>query len=153
VLAQALGLEITRLEATIAIIVFVGVRASIIEGAFTAFAVGYLLDVFTGRPTGLYPFLGMFCFLAAKLASQVLDGRSLVGFMGFVGAASAAQALLALAFTWLTSRTMVGHSFSLGGLPLAVLFAALMGGALYPWLKRIEPGETRADGGAVRVWR
>lgn len=151
VLAQALGLEITRLEATAALVIFIGVRGTVLEGAFTAFAVGYLLDVFTGRPTGLYPFLAMVNFVGAKLISQVMDGRSLLGFSAFVAVGSAAQALLALFFTWLTSRSLVGHAFSLRGLPLLVVFAVLVGALLYPWLKKLEPGEARQDPGALRV--
>ncbi len=151
VLAQALGLEITRLEATVALVIFIAVRGTVLEGAFTAFGVGYLLDVFTGRPTGLYPFLAMVNFVGAKLASQIMDGRSLLGFSAFVAVGTTVQALLALFFTWLTSRTLVGHSFSLRGLPLLIVFSVVVGALLYPWLKRLEPGEVRADPRALKV--
>lgn len=63
VLGRTIGFEATRIDVCLAIVVWVAIRASLVEGAFTAFAVGYLFDVFTGRPTWLFPFLGVLVFL------------------------------------------------------------------------------------------
>lgn len=139
VLVKFLGLEVTRIDVGLAIVVYVALRATTLEGAFSAFAVGYLLDVFTGRPTGLYPFLAMLVFLLVRGAGQLIDGRSRGGYGLMVAAATFGHALLAGFFTWLTSRQEGGVSWS--GLPLQVILATAAGLVLFPLLKRIESGE------------
>lgn len=141
VVVKSMGFDVTRIDVCVAIIVYVGLRGTTIEGAFTAFAVGYLLDVMTGRPTGLYPFLGVLVFLIARAASQVLDGRSRTSFAIFTAVATFGHALLAFLFTLVTTRDGQGRVLSLSGVPLQVLLSALAAFALYPVLKRIEPGE------------
>lgn len=139
VLVKSLGLEVTRIDVGLAIVVYVALRATTLEGAFSAFAVGYLLDVFTGRPTGLYPFLAVLVFLLVRGAGQLVDGRSRGGYALFVAAATFGHALLVGFFTWLTSRQEGGVSWS--GLPLQVLLATGAGLLLWPLFKRIESGE------------
>lgn len=139
VLVKFLGLEVTRIDVGLAIVVYVALRATTLEGAFTAFAVGYLLDVFTGRPTGLYPFLAMLAFLLVRGAGQLIDGRSRGGYALMVAAATFGHALLVGFFTWLTARQEGGVTWS--GLPLQVLLATGAALALFPILKRIESGD------------
>ena len=91
------------------------------EGALSAFSVGYLLDVFTGRPTGLYPALAVLVFLLVRGAGQLVDGRSRGPYALFVAVATVGHALLAVFFTWLTSASGSGHVLSLSGVPLQVL--------------------------------
>ena len=50
-------------------------RAGLLEGAVASYAVGYLLDLMSGQPTGLYTFLGVFTFLAGRLIDSLLDVR------------------------------------------------------------------------------
>lgn len=139
VLVKFLGLEVTRIDVGLAIVVYVALRATTLEGAFSAFAVGYLLDVFTGRPTGLYPFLAMLVFLLVRGAGQLIDGRSRGGYALMVAAATFGHALLVGFFTWLTSRQEGGVSWS--GLPLQVILATGAALLLWPILKRIESGD------------
>lgn len=151
VLVKALGMDVVRLDVSVALVVYMALRGTTLEGAFTAFSVGYLLDVFTGRPTGLYPFLAVAVFILAKGASQVLDGRSRGGFALFTGAATAGHALLALFFTWLTAREGSEHQLSsISGLPLQVVLTSLVAAALWPLLRRIEPGD-RPEPGTLRT--
>lgn len=139
VLVKVLGLEVTRIDVGLAIVVYVALRASTLQGAFSAFAVGYLLDVFSGRPTGLYPFLAVLVFLLVRGAGQLFDGRSRGGYALMVAAATFGHALLVGFFTWLTARQDGGVSWS--GLPLQVVLAAAAAFTLWPLLRRIEPGE------------
>lgn len=149
VLVKALGLEVTRIDVGLALVVFAALRLSTVEGAFSAFAVGYLLDVFTGRPTGLFPALAMLVFLLVRGASLVVDGRSRISYLGFTAAATFVHALLAVFFTWLTSRNGIGHVASLSGVPLQVVLTLLAGLAMWPLLKRLAPHD-RPDTGALR---
>jgi rod shape-determining protein MreD len=141
VVVKSLGFDVTRIDVCVAILVYVGLRGTTLEGAFTAFAVGYLLDVMTGRPTGLYPFLGVLVFLCARAVSQLVDGRSRIAFALFTGVATFGHALLAFLFTVMTTRDGQGRVLSLSGVPLQVVLSMLAALVLYPVLKKIEPGE------------
>lgn len=148
VLVKSFGFEVTRIDVGLALVVYAGLRCTTVEGAFSAFSVGYLLDVFTGRPTGLYPALAMLVFLAVRGVGQLVDGRSRGSYALFVAVATAGHALLAVFFSWLTSATG-GHVLSLSGVPLQVLLTTVAGAAMWPLLRKIEPGE-RPEPGVLR---
>ena len=149
VLVQQFGFEVTRVDVGLALVVFAALRLTLMEGAFSAFAVGYVLDVFTGRPTGLYPALAVLVFLLTRAASVVVDGRSRVSYVTFIGAATVVHSLLALLLTWLTSRDGIGNVVSLSGVPLQVVLTMLAGLAMWPLLQKLDSGE-RPTPGALR---
>jgi rod shape-determining protein MreD len=149
VLVRSVGFEVTRIDVTLALVVFVAVRGSTIEGSLTAFAIGYLLDVFTGRPSGLFPALAVLVFLLARGAAQILDGKSRLGFALFSAGASAGHSLLAFLLTWLTSKSAEGRVLSLAGMPLQVLLTGAVAWLLFPLLVKIEPGERSEGGGRL----
>lgn len=149
VVVKSLGLDVARIDVTVALVVYLGLRGSALEGAFTSFAIGYLLDVFTGRPTWLFPFLAVLTFLLVRAAGQVVDGRSRLAFSGFVAAATLGHAFGAFLLTLLTAQSTGGHVASLSGLPLQVLLTTLTAALLWPLLKKIEPGE-RPEPGVLR---
>lgn len=149
VVAKSLGLEATRIDVGLALVVWVGVRSPLVEGAVSAFAMGYLLDVFTGRPTGLFTFLAVLVFLLVRLAAIVIDGRTRASYGLLVGAVTVVHALLALAFTMLTASGTEGHVLSLQGVPLQVLLTVVAGQVLWKLLLRLEAGE-RPDPGGLR---
>lgn len=146
VLVKSFGFDVTRIDVGLALVVYAAIRCTPIEGAFSAFAVGYLLDVFTGRPTGLSPALAMLVFLLVRGAGQVVDGRSRGSYALFIAAATVVHALLAVLFTSLTSASGSGHVLSLSGMPLQVVLTVLVGMALWPLLVKIEPGEHPTPG-------
>ena len=146
VLVKSLGLEVTRVDVCLALVVYVALHSSSVQGGLVAFAVGYLLDVFTGRPTGLYPFLSVLVFLLVRASAQLVDGRSRVMFALVVAASVFLHALLAALFSWLTSPSGAGVVWSLSGVPLQVLLTVAAGVALWPVFRRIEPGERPEPG-------
>lgn len=148
VLVKRLGLEVTRIDVGLALVVYAALHASSVQGGFIAFSVGYLLDVFTGRPTGLYPFLSVLVFLLVRAAGQLVDGRLMGVFALLVGGAVFLQALLAVLFSWLTSPSGAGVVWSLSGVPLQVVLTVAAAMALRPLLRRLEPGE-RPDPGVL----
>lgn len=149
VLVRTFGLEVTRIDVGLALVVYAALRCTTIEGAFSAFSVGYLLDVFTGRPTGLYPALAVLVFLLVRAAGVVVDTRSRGPYALLIAVATLGHAVLAVVFSWLTSAAGSGHVLSLSGVPLQVLLTTLAGLAMWPLLKKIEPGE-RPDPGILR---
>ena len=146
VLVKTFGFEVTRIDVTIAIIVFMAVRSKTIEGSLTAFAIGYLLDVFTGRPSGLYPALAVLVFLLARAAAQLLDGKSRLGYALFAAGATVGHSLAAFLLMWLTSKNADGRVLSLTAVPLQALLTGVTAALLFPLLSKIEPGE-RVDVG------
>ena len=146
VLVKTFGFEVTRIDVTIAIVVFMAVRSKTIEGSLTSFAIGYLLDVFTGRPSGLYPALAVLVFLLARAAAQLLDGKSRLGYALFSAGATVGHSLVAFLLTWLTSKNADGRVLSLTAVPLQALLTGLTAAVLFPLLSKIEPGE-RVDVG------
>ncbi|MBL8910547.1 MAG: hypothetical protein JNM17_07560 [Archangium sp.] len=148
VLVKTFGFEVTRIDVGLALVVYAALRATTVEGALSAFSVGYLLDVFTGRPTGLYPGLAVLVFLLVRGGGVLVDGRSRSSYALFIAAATVGHALLATFLSWVTSSE--GHVTSLSGVPLQVVLTVLAGMAMWPLLKKIEPGE-RPEPGGIRL--
>jgi rod shape-determining protein MreD len=146
VLEKTFGFEGARIDVTIVIVVFIAVRSRTIEGSLTSFAIGYLLDVFTGRPTGLYPSLAVLVFLLARAAAQLFDGNSRLGHALFSAAATVGHSLVVFLLMWLTSKNVDGRVLSLTAAPLQALLTGIAAAVLFPLLSRIEPGE-RVDAG------
>jgi rod shape-determining protein MreD len=137
------------IDITVALIVYVGIFAPTVEGAFTAFALGYLLDALSGRPTGLYAFLAVLLFLVVRVANGLIDARTRGLYAMATGAATVAMGLLAAFFTWMTSRAG-GQAAGLKGLPWQVLFTFFAALLLWPLLRKVNPGQERPEPGALR---
>ncbi len=150
VLVKYVGLAVTRIDVTVALVVFLALRASTIEGALSSFSIGYLLDVMSGQPTGLYTFLSMLVFLFVKLAGSLVDVRSVFSFVLFTAAADLGHGLLAIFFTWMTSKNGVVPTGTLSGLPLQIALTAVAAALLWPLLRRLNPGNNRSEVGALR---
>jgi rod shape-determining protein MreD len=150
VLTRQLGFEVTRLDVTLVLVVFLGLRATTLEGAFASFAIGYLLDVFTGRPTGLYPFLAVLTFLLTRMLSSLVDARARALFAFICAAAALGHGLLAAFFSWLTSRSGGGTMVSLSGLPLEIALCGVAAALMWPLLRKIDPADERPQAGTLR---
>jgi hypothetical protein len=153
VLVKYLGLTLARIDVTVAIVAFLSLRAGLLEGATGAFAVGYLLDLMSGRPTGLYTFLAVLTFLLGRIARSLLEVRGALAFSLFAMGADAVHGLLALGVTWLTSKSWGMAALSPGGLPLEVLLTGAAAFCLYPVLQRFGPVADRAEPGLLGLPR
>src|SRR5262249_20210470 len=149
VVVKYLGFSVTRIDVTVAVVAFLALRAGTIEGAFSSFAVGYLLDLMSGRPTGLYTFLAVFTFLLGRLAASLVDVRSAFVFVIFTMAADLGHGLLAVFFSWLTSRD-AAFSSTLSALPMQVALTGMAALCLYPLFRKIDSGGERAEVGLLR---
>jgi len=136
VAVKYVGLGVARIDVTVAIVAFLSLRAGLLEGAAASYAVGYLLDLMTGRPTGLYTLLAVVTFLLGRIAGSVVDvrsGRSFALFAWGIGSVSSKQVSLS----------------GLSGLPLEVLLTGLAALLLYPLLKRFGLGAEKRDPGLL----
>ena len=149
VVVKLAGLALIRIDVTVVLVAFLALRASVVEGAFSAFAVGYLLDLMSGQPTGLFTFLAVFVFLIGKLVASLVDVRTSMGFALFAMGADTGHGLLAAFFTWLTVKEGATAAL-LPGLPLQVVLTGVAALALYPLLKKIESRQDRPQAGLLR---
>jgi hypothetical protein len=124
-----------------------------LEGGCGAFAVGYLLDLMSGRPTGLYTFLAVLTFVLGRSARSFLEVRGPAGFALFAMGMDVVHGLLALLVTSLTSKTWGVAVLSPAGLPLEVLLTGLAAFALYPLLQRFGPAGERIEPGLLGLHR
>jgi hypothetical protein len=153
VLVKYLGLTLARIDVTVAVVAFLSLRAGLLEGASGAFAVGYLLDLMSGRPTGLYTFLAVLTFLLGRLARSLVEVRGPGGFALYAMGMDAVHGLLALLVTWLTSKTLGVAFLSPAGLPLEVVLTGVAAFCLYPLLQRFGPAAERVEPGLLGLYR
>lgn len=144
VLVQQLGLAISRIDVTVVLVAFLALRANTLEGAVSSYAVGYLLDLMSGQPTGLYTFLAVFTFLVGKAVVSLTDVRSRAAFVLFTMGADVGHGVLASFFTWLTTQDGAAWSL-LPALPLQVMLTGIAAAFLYPLLRRFEVSQDRSS--------
>ena len=139
VVVKYLGFSVSRIDVSVALVAFIAIRSGVVEGAIASFTVGYLLDLMSGHPTGLFTFLAVLMFLLLRLADTLVEVRRPSGFAVFAMGAELAHGVLAAFFSWLTSKD--GHVFtsSLAGLPLSVPLTGLAAFLLFPLFKRMIP--------------
>lgn len=150
VVVKYLGMSVTRIDVTVAVIAFLALRASVTEAAISSFAIGYLLDLMSGRPTGLYTFLAVLVMLAGRLGSSFVDVRSAVSFAAYAMGLDVLHNLLALFFTWMTARGTTGVGFSFSALVIQMLLTALAALLLFPLFRRMDSGSDRHEVGLLR---
>lgn len=150
VVVRTLGWSVTRIDLTVAAVVFFALRAATLEGALASFACGYLLDVMGGQPTGLYLFLAMLTFLVARVFGSLVEVRSSVSFALFTVAADFGHGLTAAFLTWLTAREGRSSSAMVAALPMQALVTGLAALMLYPLFKKFDTGSDRPSFGELR---
>jgi hypothetical protein len=144
VFVKYVGFEVTRIDVTVALVAFLALRASTIQGAFCSFGIGYMLDLMSGRPTGLYTFLAMLTFLVGRLAGSLVDVRSRTTFALFALGADVGHTLLGSFFIWMTSRGASGLS-GLTAIPVQAVLTALVAFLLHPLLQKLDTGDERTQ--------
>jgi rod shape-determining protein MreD len=145
---RVFGWSSAPVDITVVLVVYAAIFASTVEGAFTAFALGYMLDALSGRPTGLYAFLAVLLFLAVRIANGLIDARTRGLYAVATAAGTVGMGVLAAFFTWMTSR-VGGQSAGLKALPWQVLFTFVAALALWPLLRKLNPGQDRPEPGAL----
>jgi rod shape-determining protein MreD len=150
VLVKYLGFAVARIDVTVVLIAFLALRASLVEGAIAAFAVGYLLDLMSGQPTGLYTFLGVLLFLLGRLSDTWFSVRSAGAFVLFSMAADVAHGVLSRFFSWMVSKGAPAFSSQMGSLLGQVMLTGAAALVLYPLLNRLESDADRSRTSMLR---
>jgi rod shape-determining protein MreD len=145
-LVKGLGLTHLRVDVTVILVMFMAVRANTLEGAIAAYGLGFLLDLWSGIPTGLYTFLAVLTFLGGRMVASMVDARSALSFALFTMAADAGHMVMALLLNWM--RAGVLGSFTV--LPLQALVTGISALLLFPLLRKMDPGTERPQIGMLR---
>jgi len=145
VVVKSLGFQLTRLEVTAAFVVFAGLRLPGLKGAALVFAVGYMADVFTGRPTWLYVFLSVLGFLGTRLLAHWVEFRKPMHYSLLTAVVSCLSTLLGCFLSWLTTKPNELSAWPLAGLPLETLVALCSAVLLWPFLNRIYPRQEHTE--------
>jgi hypothetical protein len=149
VVVQFTSHAVAGLDVTLVIVAFLALKAVPLEGAATSFGVGYLLDVMSGRPSGLYTFLAVLAFVGGRLGSSLVVVNNRHRFALFCMAVEAGHAVVAWLLQGAVARIPVGTA-PLGALPLQLLLTGAAALALYPALQVLDPGDERSRQELVR---
>ncbi|MDF1566272.1 MAG: hypothetical protein P1V51_24785 [Deltaproteobacteria bacterium] len=150
-LLAALGVRAFGAGLLLGLILYLGVRAGPVEGAFASAGIGYLWDVFAGTPSGLSVGIGVVVFLFVRYATQAVDAVPAVVVVVAGLAETVRFAVLALVF-WAsssleaatTSVILLGHGVEIA---LATALAPLVY-SLAGFLDRLVVGAP-TEGGEV----
>lgn len=120
-----------------------GVR--LLRGAVTAFAIGYLYDLFTGNPLGLHTFVFVVGYFSAWLIGYLLPFRGIVFEMVFSFALTVLLGGLLELIRGFTPGGIARSSMTLTIALLASAFAtALLAPILFAVVRWIDPESERA---------
>jgi cell shape-determining protein MreD len=120
-----------------------GVR--VLRGAATAFAIGYLYDLFTGNPLGIHTFVFVVGFLSARLIAYLMSFRGVPFEMALTFIL-----MLVLGGLLESIRAFVPGGMTWSGLALTMaLFGsafatALVAPLLFALARRVDPATERA---------
>lgn len=136
--------ELTVIWVLHACLVFDGVAA-----AFASFAVGWMFDVMSGHPTGLFVLTAVLTYVAARVVVAIFDVRGWLAFGLGVAALDAAHqgavvGLVSLFGPRAAASALVPAMPAIGA---ATTAAALL---FHPWLRRMDRRFEREEPGRWR---
>lgn len=149
-LLPAFGFSIARFDVSVAVVMFLVVRAQTLEGAVGSFFAGYFLDVLSGQPTGLYAFTAVLMFLIGRIFAPLADVRSAVAFVPLVFVADLLHNLLTWMLVSLATPEGISRSAMLGGLFATAALTALVAAPIWLLLARLEKALTKPETGLLR---
>lgn len=120
-----------------------GVR--VVRGAATAFALGYLYDLFTGNPLGIYTFSFVVGYLGARLVGYLMSFRGVVFEMGLTfGLTLVVGGVVEV----IRSTGPAGMTWSAGAMVAALLASSLATALIAPFMfalvRRLDPATARS---------
>lgn len=147
-LLPALHLQTARVDLHLMLIAFLALTGAGIEGAIGAFAIGYLADLHSGHPMGLFLSASMFTYVVARLFSPLVEPRSRWSFAALILGFDAIYGLVTLALARLSPFTSNG---SLGSALSTALATALIAWLCWPLFEAIERRCKKKDRAELRL--
>ncbi len=150
-LLHHLGGGAVPISLTLPIVVYMGVHAGNVEGAFAAAAVGYVVDVMTGGPKGLMTSLAVALFLFSRAATAALSIQGKLGFSVLCGVGTFLYGAVALVVVRAVSPGDAAPGLRVvGRLLVEAIATALVAPLLLMGLRRVEGLFTRDEPGLLR---
>ncbi len=147
-LLPELNLTTARLDLHLPLIVFLAMTGTGVEGAFGAFAIGYLADVHSGHPMGLFLSASMFIYVLARLFAPVVEPRSRWSFAVLALLFDLAYGFFTLALATMSPLTASG---SVSSVFLTAPLTAIAAWLLWPLLALIERRKKRRERGTLTL--
>ncbi len=134
-----------------AVVVHLGLHAGNVDGAVAAAGVGYVLDLMSGTPKGLFTFLAVALFLLVRAVGAAVDVRGRAGFAALSGLGALTLSLGAVQLTRYTADPPESPGLRLLG---RLLVEAILTGALAPLvgmgMRRLDGLFPREEAGLLR---
>ncbi len=146
---RAFGFAIARFDVSLAVVMFLAVRAQTLEGAVGSFFAGYFLDLLSGQPTGLYAFTSVLMFLFGRVFAPLADVRSAPAFAILVFAGDLLHNLVAWGLVSLATPEEISRSAMLGGLPASAALTAMAAIPVWLILAKIEKAFSKPETGLL----
>ena len=139
-LVHVLGLSQARIEVAVALVVYACLSFDTPRAALCSYAAGYLFDLMTGAPTGLYAFVAMLTFVVCRVVVVMADVRGVAGFAVLTLFIDAVHQLLAYGLIDFFAGRTGPHAgpAALYALPATAALTALAAAALYPAFHQLD---------------
>ena len=147
VVVHVLGLGKARIEVVAVVVVWACLSLDTTRAAFCSFAAGYLFDLMSGSPTGLYPLVAMLTFAVCRVAVAMVDVSHPAGFAVLCGVIDCVHQLLAWGLIALFVQA--GAHSILAAIPATASLTALGGLALYPIFHRLDLAFDREESSVI----
>ncbi|WP_321532559.1 rod shape-determining protein MreD [uncultured Desulfuromonas sp.] len=131
-----------RPDLVLILTLYLGIHASPLQGAFTSWLLGCLLDVFSGTTFGLYGLILLLVFCATYLGGRQLnrDNAAVMFFAAVLG--TAAHDVLLITTLLFFADADQGWRIVLFQLPMQLLLNILAVLVATPFLSRTRPAKT-----------
>lgn len=153
VLVRVFGFSNARIEIAAVLVVYACTALDTTRAAICSFAAGYLFDLMSGAPTGLYAFVAMLTFIACRVAVVMVDVAGPLSFGLLCAFIDAIHQLLAYGLLSFFAGRTAPHpaSAALYALPATCLLTGLAAAVLFPAFQRLDEAFDRPDSsGLVR---
>jgi rod shape-determining protein MreD len=153
VLLRVFGFSNARIEIAAVLVVYACTALDTTRAAICSFAAGYLFDLMSGAPTGLYAFVAMLTFIVCRVAVVMVDVSGPVSFGLLCAFIDGIHQLLAYGLLTFFAGRSAPHpsSAALFALPATCVLTGIAAAVLHPLFNRLDLAFDRPDtSGLVR---
>jgi rod shape-determining protein MreD len=122
----------------VVLVLFFALRCPVLEGAIGSAVVGYLVDILSGQPSGLYVFTAVLTFLFSKFIAPLAEVRSTTAFALLAGCLDVLHNMTAFALVRLSGQRGVSYLSMLWAIFASAGLTLLAGWLIWPLLKKID---------------
>lgn len=140
VVVRLCGFSNARVEIAAILVVYACLSLDTLRAAFTSFAAGYLFDLLSGAPTGLYAFVAMLTFIVCRVVVVMVDVRGPASFGALCFFIDASFGLIAYGLLVFFAGRTAPHpaQAALYAVPASALCTGVAAAILWPLFHRID---------------